>query len=81
MHGPATRRRRARALAHEEADAFGEAVERLLAVGDQRWRQLSNWSRRCCPSRDRWLPLLAGTSQAASAIDEAQLVARAAALR
>ena len=33
------------------------------------------------PGRDRWLPLLAGRVQAASALDEAQLDARAAALR
>ncbi len=40
------RRPRARALAHEEADSFGRAVERVLAVGDQRWRQLVGNDRR-----------------------------------
>ena len=62
-----------RALAHEAADHFAEAVERTLAVGDQRWRQLVALIGGMLPDRDRWLPLLAGRVQAASALDTAQL--------
>src|SRR5258708_4457758 len=50
-----------RALAHEEDDEFGAAVDRVLAIDD------------LLPSRDLWLPLLAGRLQAASALDEVQL--------
>jgi ATP-dependent helicase/nuclease subunit A len=64
-----------RALSHEGEDAFGAAVELLLAVGDQRWRQLAEMVAEMLPSRDRWLPLLAGHLEAAGAIDETQLVA------
>ena len=53
-----------RALAHEEADSFGAAVDRVLALGDQRWRQLVDLIAEMLPSRDRWLPLLAGRLQA-----------------
>ena len=49
-----------RALAHEEADSFGGAVERVLALDDQRWRRLVDLIAEMLPSRDRWLPLLAG---------------------
>jgi ATP-dependent helicase/nuclease subunit A len=63
-----------RALAHEENDAFGVAVDRVLAIDDQRWRRLLTLIAEMLPSRDRWLPLLAGRLQAASALDEAQLV-------
>jgi ATP-dependent helicase/nuclease subunit A len=62
-----------RALAHEEADQFGVAVDRVLALDDQRWRGLMALIAAMLPSRDRWLPLLAGRLQAASALDEAQL--------
>ena len=62
-----------RALAHEGDDQFGVAVERVLALDDQRWRQLLALIAEMLPSRDRWLPLLAGRLQAASALDEAQL--------
>ena len=62
-----------RALAHDGADAFGSAVERLLALDDQRWRRLVDLIAEMLPSRDRWLPLLAGRLQAASSLDEAQL--------
>src|ERR1700722_997411 len=65
----------ARALSHEGADGFGEAVEQLLAVGDQRWRQLAEMVAEMLPARDRWLPLLVGHVEAAGEIDEAQLVA------
>jgi len=63
-----------RALAHDAPDSFGAAVNRVLALGDQRWRQLVDMIAEMLPSRDRWLPLLAGRLQAASAIDEMQLV-------
>src|SRR5258708_6446326 len=62
-----------RALAHEEDDEFGIAVDRVLAIDDQRWRRLLALIADMLPSRDRWLPLLAGRLQAASALDEAQL--------
>ncbi len=62
-----------RALAHEGEDRFGVAVDRVLALDDQRWRQLLGLIADMLPSRDRWLPLLAGRLQAASALDEAQL--------
>jgi ATP-dependent helicase/nuclease subunit A len=62
-----------RALAHEEDDEFGAAVDRVLAIDDQRWRRLLALIADLLPSRDRWLPLLAGRLQAASALDEVQL--------
>jgi ATP-dependent exoDNAse (exonuclease V) beta subunit len=62
-----------RALAHEQDDEFGVAVDRVLAIDDQRWRRLVMLIAEMLPSRDRWLPLLAGRLQAASALDEAQL--------
>ena len=62
-----------RALAHEEGDRFGAAVDRLLALDDQRWRRLRKLIAEMLPGRDRWLPLLAGRLQAASALNEAQL--------
>jgi hypothetical protein len=62
-----------RALAHEEDDEFGVAVDRVLAIDDQRWRRLLDLIADMLPSRDRWLPLLAGRLQAASALNDAQL--------
>jgi ATP-dependent helicase/nuclease subunit A len=62
-----------RALAHAEDDRFGAAVERVLALDDQRWRRLTELIAHMLPSRDRWLPLLAGRLQAASALDGVQL--------
>ncbi|HLN48252.1 MAG TPA: UvrD-helicase domain-containing protein [Steroidobacteraceae bacterium] len=62
-----------RALAHEGADSFGTSVERVLALDDQRWRRLVELIAQMLPSRDHWLPLLAGRLQAASSLDEAQL--------
>jgi ATP-dependent helicase/nuclease subunit A len=62
-----------RALAHEEQDAYGVAVDRVLALDDQRWRRLRSLIANMLPSRDRWLPLLAGRLQVASALDDAQL--------
>ena len=62
-----------RALAYDGTDAFGAAVERTLAVGDQRWRQLVGLVAEMLGGRDRWLRLLAGRLGAASALDEAQL--------
>src|SRR5579859_3693007 len=53
-----------RALAHEEADEFGIAVDRVLAIDDQRWRRLVALIAEVLPDRDRWLPLLAGRLQA-----------------
>ena len=63
-----------RALAHEEGGPFGAAVDGLLALDDQRWRRLLKLISGMLPSRDRWLPLLAGRLQAASALDEGQLL-------
>jgi ATP-dependent helicase/nuclease subunit A len=51
-----------RALAHDEADQFGSAVERVLELGDQRWRSLVKLIAEMLPGRDRWLPLLVGRS-------------------
>lgn len=62
-----------RALAHEGEDQFGVAVERVLELDDQRWRKLVALIADMLPSRDRWLPLLAGRLQSASALDERQL--------
>ena len=71
--GPLYAQAARRALAHEETDAFGGAVDRVLALDDQRWRRLVELIAEMLPSRDRWLPLLAGRLQAASALDEPQL--------
>jgi ATP-dependent helicase/nuclease subunit A len=62
-----------RTLAHADPDQFGAAVDNVLALDDQRWRQLVALIADMLPSRDRWLPLLAGRLYAASALDEAQL--------
>jgi ATP-dependent helicase/nuclease subunit A len=62
-----------RALAHEDGGEFGRAVDRVLALDDQRWRRLRKLIAEMLPSRDRWLPLLAGRLQAASAMDAEQL--------
>jgi ATP-dependent exoDNAse (exonuclease V) beta subunit len=62
-----------RALAHEEPDAFGTAVERVLELDDQRWRGLVALIAEMLPSRDRWLPLLAGRLQTGAEIDHEQL--------
>jgi ATP-dependent helicase/nuclease subunit A len=62
-----------RALAHEEGDSYGVAVDRVLALDDQRWRKLLKLIADMLPSRDRWLPLLAGRLQVVSALDESQL--------
>ena len=62
-----------RALAHQGGDQFGLAVDRVLELDDQRWRKLVKLIAEMLPSRDRWLPLLAGRLRAASAIDEVQL--------
>ena len=62
-----------RALLHDRGDAFGSAVERVLAVGDQRWSYLIELIVEMLPKRDRWLPLLVGHLHAAGEIGEAQL--------
>ncbi len=62
-----------RALAYDAGDSFGAAVERTLAVGDQRWRQLVALIAEMLQGRDRWLALLAGKLGAASALDADQL--------
>jgi ATP-dependent helicase/nuclease subunit A len=62
-----------RALAHEEGGTLGAAVDRVLALDDQRWRKLVKQIADMLPGRDRWLPLLAGHLHAASVLDEAQL--------
>jgi ATP-dependent helicase/nuclease subunit A len=70
---PSYREAARRALAHQGSDQFGLAVDRVLELDDQRWRKLVKLIAEMLPSRDRWLPLLAGRLRAASAIDEAQL--------
>jgi ATP-dependent exoDNAse (exonuclease V) beta subunit len=62
-----------RALAHEPDDQFGMAVDRVLTLDDQRWRRLLDLISEMLPSRDRWLPLLAGRLQSARALDDTQL--------
>jgi len=62
-----------RALTYDARDTFGVAVDRVLEVGDQRWRELVELVADMLASRDRWLPLLAGRLQAAAALDEQQL--------
>jgi len=62
-----------RALARESDDQFGLAVEHVLALDDQRLSGLQKLIADMLKSRDRWLPLLAGRLQAASALDETQL--------
>jgi ATP-dependent helicase/nuclease subunit A len=62
-----------RALAHDEPDRYGTAVDRVLALDDQRWQSLVTLISQMLPSRDRWLPLLAGQLQATRVLDEAQL--------
>ena len=62
-----------RALAHEGSDQFGIAVDRVLELDDQRWKRLVKLIAGMLPSRDRWLPLLAGRLAAASVLDETQL--------
>ena len=70
---PAYQEAARRALAHQGGDQFGRAVDRVLELDDQRWRKLVELIAEMLPSRDRWLPLLAGRLRAASAIDEARL--------
>ncbi|HEY1313599.1 MAG TPA: UvrD-helicase domain-containing protein, partial [Steroidobacteraceae bacterium] len=62
-----------RALAHEPGDRFGMAVDRVLALDDQRWRKLLDLISEMLPNRDRWLPLLAGRLQSTRALDDTQL--------
>ena len=62
-----------RTLAHRSDDGFGIAVDRVLALDDQRWRRLVALIAELLPSRDRWLPLLAGRLQAASMLDDGEL--------
>jgi ATP-dependent exoDNAse (exonuclease V) beta subunit len=71
--GPLYEEAARRALAHGDDDAFGRAVERVLAADDQRYTKLSELIAAMLPGRDRWLPLLAGRLGAASALDAAQL--------
>ena len=62
-----------RALLHDRGDNFGSAVERVLAVGDQRWRALIDLIVAMLPQRDRWLPFLVGHLRAAVEMNEGQL--------
>jgi len=63
-----------RALNYQDPDRFGAAVDRVLALDDQRWKKLLSLIAGMLPSRDRWLPLLAGGLEAASALDDARLL-------
>jgi ATP-dependent helicase/nuclease subunit A len=62
-----------RVLQHDRGDDFGRAVERVLAMGDQRWRPLIDLIVAMLPQRDRWLPFLVGHLHAAVEMDEGQL--------
>jgi len=62
-----------RTLAHEEEDEYGAAVERVLAQSDQRYEMLARLIAEMLPSRERWLPLLAGGLRAAAPAEQAQL--------
>jgi ATP-dependent helicase/nuclease subunit A len=62
-----------RALAYEAPDRFARAVDRVLEFDDQRWQSLVNLIAGMLPSRDRWLPLLAGHLQITGALDDDQL--------
>src|SRR5258708_10397250 len=62
-----------RGLASEAGDVFGAAGDRVLAIDDQSGRRLRELIADMLPDRDRWLPLLAGRLQAASALNPAQL--------
>jgi ATP-dependent helicase/nuclease subunit A len=62
-----------RALSYEENDAVGTAVERVLALDDQRWRSLMELISQMLPNRDRWLPQLAGGLQISRTLDDEQL--------
>jgi ATP-dependent exoDNAse (exonuclease V) beta subunit len=62
-----------RTLSYDESDPFGTALERVLALDDQRWRPLRKLIAGMLPARERWLPLLAGGLRAAKPLDEAQL--------
>jgi ATP-dependent exoDNAse (exonuclease V) beta subunit len=63
----------ARRTLQDPDDNFAAAVERVLAVGDQRWSQLVELIVEMLPQRDRWLPLLVGRLHAAVEMDETQL--------
>jgi ATP-dependent helicase/nuclease subunit A len=71
--GPLYEEAARRALAHDDDDAFGRAVERVLAADDQRYAKLAELIAAMLPGRDRWLRLLAGRLGAASALDDEQL--------
>ena len=62
-----------RTLTYDEDDLFGRAVDRVLALDDQRWSRLLDLITGMLPGRDRWLPLLAGGLQVATALSESQL--------
>ena len=62
-----------RAMAHDEPDQFGAAVDRVLAQSDQRWHSLVTLIAGMLPTRDRWLPLFAGHLRATQRLDDAQL--------
>jgi ATP-dependent exoDNAse (exonuclease V) beta subunit len=62
-----------RALAYDAEDSYGAAVDRVLALGDLRWRSLVEHVADMLPNRDRWLPVLAGSLEAAGAPDAVQL--------
>jgi ATP-dependent exoDNAse (exonuclease V) beta subunit len=62
-----------RALNYQENDAVGTAVERVLALDDQRWHGLMELIAQMLPSRDRWLPQLAGGLQVSRSLDDEQL--------
>ena len=62
-----------RALAHPGGDQFGLAVDRVLALDDQRWRKLVGLIAEMLPSRDRWLPSRGALAGCERRSDETQL--------
>ncbi len=64
-----------RTLAYSEDDAFGAAVERVLALFDLRHDWLVDLLVRMLPARQEWLPQVAGGLRASVRDEEAELPA------
>ncbi len=71
--GPLYEEAARRALSQDGEGPFAAAVDRTLAVGDQRFSQLVRLIVEMLHTRDRWLPLLVGHLRAGSALDEPRL--------